>query len=442
MSYLAQIHDAQTAPAKLEDLYHSARNQNELEAFTQAIEPRYQEEPENLLLAAWHYRLLTLKEELGKSRRSINWKWAVPLCLLNALVFWLLSAPELVFPQSSAPFLALLAGPIIAVFTIIFLTVQTPRKTDTSAWFTSTWSTSIWVSLLLVGITTYAMFLAYNDEGYQMLLLFHLPLISWVAVGITVLGTRSSADDRFAFLIKSIEVLVTAGLMLICGVIFGAITLGLFAAVSVELPDTILRLIAAGGAGLIPVIAVAIAYDPMVPAREQDFSQGLGKLIATLPRLLLPLALGVLVIYLFVIPFNFLEPYQNRDVLIVYNVMLFAVLGMLLGATPIKQSDLTERNQNILRAIFLAVAGLVVVVSLYAFSAVLYRTFANYLTMNRLTVIGWNLINTALLVWMIVRMVRSDRSIWVEKVQGVFSAACGIYLVWGLFIILAIPLIF
>ena len=63
-------------------------------------------------------------------------------------------------------------------------------------------------------------------------------------------------------------------------------------------------------------------------------------------RLLLPLTLGVLVIYIIVIPFYFFEPFNNRDVLIVYNLMLFAIMALLLGATPIRGADLSPQLQN------------------------------------------------------------------------------------------------
>ena len=96
-------------------------------------------------------------------------------------------------------------------------------------------------------------------------------------------------------------------------------------------------------------MAVASVYDPTKSPSEQDFDQGLSKFIATMMRLLLPLTLGVLTIYLLVIPFNFLAPYENRELLIVYNLMLFAIMGLLLGVTPIRGDDLSPRLQKWLR---------------------------------------------------------------------------------------------
>ncbi|MDP3185111.1 MAG: hypothetical protein Q8M58_07565, partial [Anaerolineales bacterium] len=253
---------------------------------------------------------------------------------------------------------------------------------------------------------------------------------------------RSTPDERFAFLIKSIEVMITAGLYLIAGVAFGGITMGMFTALSVILPDVITRLLVAGGFGLIPVIAVASVYDPLVSPISQDFSQGLSKFIATMMRLLLPMTLVILVIYLFVIPFNFMEPFVNRDVLIVYNLMLFAIMGLLIGATPICPEDVSAKVQNALRNGILAVAILAVLVSLYALSAVVYRSVDGGITINRLTIIGWNSINIAILILLIVKQFKSGRQAWVESLRSAFSIGTNAYMFWAIFLTIAVPLLF
>jgi hypothetical protein len=222
----------------------------------------------------------------------------------------------------------------------------------------------------------------------------------------------------------------------------GGITIGMFAALSISLPDIWMRLIVAGGIGLLPVMAVASVYDPTAAPSEQDFDQGLSKFIGTMMRLLLPLTLGVLVIYIFVIPFNFMEPFKNREVLIVYNLMLFAIMGLLLGATPIRGIDLSPQLQKWLRIGIITVAVLAVLVSLYALSATVYRTIEGGMTINRLTIIGWNSINISILFWLIYKQFKDGHKKWIESSQSVFSLATNAYLVWGLFIVIIIPLLF
>jgi hypothetical protein len=283
---------------------------------------------------------------------------------------------------------------------------------------------------------------SWKTNYYLDLAAIHIPLLCWIALGISILGFKSSTKDRFSFLIKSIEVMITAGLYLIAGMAFGGITIGMFEALSISLPDVWLRLIAAGGFGLLPVLAVASVYDPNVVPSEQDFNQGLSKFIATMMRLLLPLTLGVLAIYIIVIPFNFLEPYENRDVLIVYNLLLFAIMGLLLGATPIRGDDLSPQLQKWLRNGIIAVAILTELVSLYALSATVFRTIEGSITINRLTIIGWNTINILILLWLIYKQYKVEREKWIDALQTVFSLATNAYLVWGLFLVIAIPLIF
>jgi multisubunit Na+/H+ antiporter MnhF subunit len=210
----------------------------------------------------------------------------------------------------------------------------------------------------------------------------------------------------------------------------------------IKLPDVVMRLLFAGGAGLIPVLATASGYDPQASPIAQQVRQGLGRIISTTTRLMLPLALLVLVVYLVVIPFNLLEPYRNRETLIVYNVMLFAVMGLLVGATPVREMDLATRHHRTLRVGILAVALLATLVSLYALSATVYRTVLGGFTVNRLTVIGWNGINIAILVLLVTKQLRVGAERWLDALQRVFAWGMTAYAVWAIFLVLVIPLLF
>jgi hypothetical protein len=247
---------------------------------------------------------------------------------------------------------------------------------------------------------------------------------------------------KFAFLIKSIEVIVTGGVYGIATVAFALIAVNMFQALGIKLQDETLRSIVIGLGGLVPVLAVASAYDPLVSPTAQEFRRGVGKLIITFPRILLALTLVVLVLYVIAIPFNFWGPFENRDVLIVYNGMLFAVMGLLVGATPLQLDDLSPRYQTALRLAIVAVASLVVMVSLYALAAIVYRTMIGGLTLNRLTVIGWNVINIGLLLLLLYRQRQADRTTWNEVLQAAFRVGCFLYPIWTLFLLVATPWLF
>ena len=438
MDLILDIQAAKNNPHKMEQLYQAAQDEDKSEAFQSALLSCYQEAPDNLLYAAWFYRFQKTGETASKSRQAINWNLAVPLSILTGLIFWGLSDFEVNLFLDHLPRLVLWWSPIATMSALVFITV-TANKNHVRAVFLGLglFAAAAYVILLAPGFDV-----AWKTNHYLDLSAIHLPLLCWIALGISVLGFKSSREDRFAFMIKSIEVMITAGLYLIAGMVLGGITIGMFEALSISLPDIWLRLIAVGGFGLLPVMAVASVYDPTASPSQQDFDQGLSKFIATMMRLLLPLTLVVLVIYIFVIPFNFMEPYGNRDVLIVYNLMLFAIMGLLLGTTPVHSGDLSQQLKKWLRIGIISVAILAALVSIYALSAIAYRTIDGGLTINRLTIIGWNSINIVILFWLVYKQIKDGHEKWIDSLHSVFSLAAIAYLTWGLFLVIMMPVLF
>jgi hypothetical protein len=333
MAYLDRIRTAHADPEQLEQTYHSARQNDEQSTFVSALEAAYAEAPDNLLFGAWHYRLAY---ELARPvRRAIPWLAALLLAATNGLIFWLLSDDQAMIEvqgQDHLPLVLIVWAPLSAVFVLALLVVGGDRRPR--------WAALLAAAILALGLYPLWAHTLIGDQTlarhYLDQAVFHLALLAWGTVGVFVLRGRADTSNRFAFLIKSLEIFIMAGLFAIAGGIFTGITAGLFEALAITLPDAVMRLLILGGAGLIPVLAVTVIYDATAAPAAQSFDEGLSKVIATLMRVLLPLTLGVLVVYLGFIPFRFWEPFQNRDVLIIYNAMLFAVIALLVGATPIQ----------------------------------------------------------------------------------------------------------
>jgi hypothetical protein len=434
MKYTSDIQAANNNPQQMENLYQQAIQSDQEGEFRLDLKEAYEKSPENLLLSAWHLRFE--HQPLPKPRRVTNWGLAVIFGLITGLLMWVVSDPTWLF-LDQVPYIFILWAPIAAIPALIYLSVISKRNFLYTAL----------VSVCLIIISAYILLIAptqskLSSRDYLILMIIQLPLLCWIGLGISVMKFRSSHHDRFAFLIKSIEVAITAGVYLAFGIAFGMITLGMFAALNITPPDIIVRLIAAGGFGLIPVLAMATMYDPHLLPAAQDFTQGLSRFVSTMLRLLLPLTLLVLLIYIFVIPFNFSAPYQNRNLLIVYNIMQFAIIGLLIGVTPLKVDDLSHAFQTWLRRAILAVSILALLISLYALSAVVYRTAMDGYTLNRTAIIGWNLINIIILVALTVAQLRKSAVGWHERLQTVFSRATTAYLVWSVLLVVLLPLIF
>jgi hypothetical protein len=435
VNYLTLVQEASADAQRLETTYRSASQTGDGAAFGEAIHTCYAEAPDNLLYAAWHFRLSDPINSLQKT--IIDWRLAILLSIPGVLIFWLLSDVER-FQIHQVPLLALVVGPLSAGLIMAFLTLAGGRE----------WRRLALIGLGLLAFVTYVIVTipwlssATLREQYGELMSLHLPLLAGGGIGLFVLWNNATPDNRFAFLIKSLEAVITGGLFLIGGAVFTAITFAMFEALGIEVPEVVARLFAAGGAGLAPVLAVAMVYRPGVTPLDQDFSQGVSRLISTLMRLLLPLTVLVLVVYLLFIPFYFWGPFRQREVLIGYNAMLFAVMGLLVAATPLREEDLSAAQLRWLRRGLLTVAGLAVLVSLYASAAIVYRTWQGGFTPNRLTIIGWNLINIALLLMLLFKQWQAQPQQWLTALRATISTGTVCYLVWGALVVIALPWLF
>src|SRR5258706_11376790 len=121
MPYLQEIRDNQNNPQQLETLFQAARGSRATEQFSADLNACYSDQPDNLLLQAWHYRLQSpIEEPRRREGISSNWKLAIPLAILNGLTLGVLSAPGLTFIHQM-PWLVLLAAPITVAFVIAFV---------------------------------------------------------------------------------------------------------------------------------------------------------------------------------------------------------------------------------------------------------------------------------------------------------------------------------
>ncbi len=447
MGYTELIRESSRDPARLEEMYQESVRTQSAEAFAAALQATYAEEPDNLLYAAWHYRLAalaarTVGQVAAETARHIPWLLALVLAAANGVLLWLLSdTGRFKLRLESAmelPYLLPVWGPLVGAFVLAYL-----ARTGALTW--RRWGV-LAVALAVTagwGLAAYALVAGPAvQEQYLILAVLQIPVIVWACVGIGVLHGLGEGANRFAFLLKSLEIFVLGGLFLSALVVLTMVTIGLFQALGIRLPDLAQQLLIVGGAGMIPVLAVAILYDPTRAAGEQDFDGGLIRLLQMLLRLFLPVTAAVLVVYLCIVPFFFWRPFENRDVLIIYNAMLFAVMALLLGVTPYTLVGIGGTQQRWLRRGIVAVAALAALVSVYALAAISYRTLQEGLTPNRVTFIGWNLINTGLLVYLLVAQVGKDSTTWLRAVHQTFGMGALLYAAWSTIVVFGLPWLF
>jgi hypothetical protein len=112
------------------------------------------------------------------------------------------------------------------------------------------------------------------------------------------------------------------------------------------------------------------------------------------------------------------------------------------GVVPRDRKELNDRTQAWLRRGVIALATLALAIGVYALAAIVYRTLDDRLTPNRLTFIGWNMINIVLLAWVLFRQWRADRPRWLEAAHRSITAGMVPYATWAVLTLLALPWVF
>lgn len=437
MSIKDAVQDAQNNAADLEQLYRQAITDGEAHTFNEAIEQCIVEQPQHTLFLAWAYRLDLLSatdtsETLTEQNK--HWQKAIGISMVLGFLFLLLSGnhPPVPFPNPEhAPFW-LGWSPILALAILSFLSTKTDSRHHT-----------LWgIMIAVIGALMAVLFWGYSDT-IAILVALHLPFVIWAAVGFCVVRQHNNPATQFhAFSVKSVETILTGGIYFGAFMIFLMLTYGIFKAMDIQFSDHTMQKAIAWGIGAISLLALASVYNPATSPTAQNWTSGLTRLLGILTRLLLPLTLGILAIYIFYfIPAYFWRPFEERNVLIIYNATIMAIL--VLVALSVAYTDgQTLRQQTLLRHALHVLCILTGLLNLYALSAIIYRTYTYGLTPNRYAVLGWNAITLLMLVVIIITIWRAQPKIWAIKLRRSLARISIFAIVWALWILLILPLSF
>lgn len=424
-------------PAGLERLYRSMQAEGNEAAFREALRQCEEENPGHVLLEAWARRLdLPVESDEEEQGRDRHWRVIIGASVALGVGSALLAhgKPPVPFPEDGNGLFWVGYGPLVALGLLAYL-----------AWAQRATAQLTRYGVAAVAVVLVALFarLTIGDRTDDVAVLgaFHLPFVSWAVVGAALcLGYPNPARQAFAYLVKSVEAVMTGGIFFGAGMIFVGLTYGIFAVLGIELPEEDLVVVAAWGVGTIPLLAIGSVYDATASPAAQDWQAGLTRTLRILTRLLLPLALGVLLVYvLWFIPVYFRKPFEERDVLIVYNATILAIMVLLTVVVSGPVDARLARAGSLFGYAVLGLGALTLVLNVYALAAVVSRTLDAGLTPNRFAVIGWNVTTLLILAAVGFRLWRARREAWLPVVRESIGLVAPLAAVWAVLLLVALP---
>jgi hypothetical protein len=398
---------------QLEKLYRADKP-----AFKHAFKTLYPEIKDNQLIGFWNARLSSEKEE-------ISWGTGrdVLFVIIASLFAGLIAKLPDIIPIDQEFFFSRNIGFI--VFPAL------------SAWFAFKNKLAVGKIIAIAGMSLAGLVfinLLPNADKSDTLVLscIHLVLFLWSILGFAFAGdVRNKDEERLGFLRYNGDLIVMTTLIVIAGAILSGVTIGLFELIGLRIEDFYFRYIVTFALPAAPILGTFLI---------RNNPQLVGKVSPVVAKIFSPLVLVMLVTYLLAITYSGKDPYNDREFLMIFNVLLVGVMAIIFFS--VAETSKTSGNRIGIRILFL-LALVTIIVNGVALSAILFRIMEWGITPNRTAVLGSNvlvLINLLLVTVQLykVEMKKAD----ITGVGKSISVYLPVYAVWAIIVTFVFPFLF
>ena len=291
----------------------------------------------------------------------------------------------------------------------------------------------LWLALAFVAAAVLANVYPFASGGStEALSALHLPVALWLVVGIAYAGGRwGQPGGRMDFIRFSGELFIYVVLIALGGAVLTAFMVVIFQAIGIDLEAFI-------GSWLLPCGAVAavVIGSWLVEAKQSVIEN----MAPVLTRLFTPLFALVLVTFLGALLWTGRGVDVERDLLIVFDLLLVVVVALLLYSISARDPRSRPGAFDAVQVVLVVSALLADAVALWAIAA---RVSEFGFSPNRVAALGLNVILLVNLAWSAVLYIRFLRR------RGSFSGLerwqtdyLPVYAVWAAIVVIAFPPLF
>jgi hypothetical protein len=287
--------------------------------------------------------------------------------------------------------------------------------------------------LAFIIAAVYINLLPTNKESSSIMLAFiHMPIFLWTIFGYSFLGAHlKSSQSRIGFLRYNGDLVVMSGILLLSTILFSAITVNLFNLIGINIEIFYFQNIMIWGIAAIPIVATYLI---------QTNAQLINKVSPIIAKIFTPLVFINLFIYLSAMVYTKKYPYQDRNVLLLFNVLLMGVMALILFS--IAEAGKAAKNKFSLVILF-GLSALTIILNGIALSAIVYRINEFGFSANRIAVLGGNLLIFINLVLVSYKLfLTSFKNGSIEEIEETIAGYLPVYAIWTGLITFFIPLLF
>jgi len=294
-------------------------------------------------------------------------------------------------------------------------------------------TTLAWLTAAFVGAAVFANVYPFTEGGHtEVLTALHLPVALWLVVGVAYAGARwRQVDGRMDFIRFSGELLIYYVLIALGGGVLVGFMALIFQAIGIDVePFFESWLLPCGAAGALVVAAW------LVEAKQSVIEN----MAPVLTRLFTPLFAALLLAFLGALLWTGRGVDVERDVLIVFDLLLMVVLALLLYSISARDPQAPPGTFDVVQVVLVISALLADAVALWAIAA---RISEFGFSPNRVAGLSVNVILLVNLAWSAVLCLRFLRGrgsfVSLERWQTDYL---WVYAGWAAFVVIAFPPLF
>ena len=400
-------------PRQLEKLYRDNKT-----TFKKAFNHIYPDIQEKTTAQIWNERLRFEDEEIswGTSKELI---FVIVASLLSGLIAKIPEftsiKPEYFYPRN--------------LTFVVF-----PFLTAYFAWKQKMQTKKIISVLIAILISALYINLLPNDTKSDTLILacIHMPLFLWALLGFTFVGDKTNNyQRRLDFLRYNGDLVVMTTIILIAGGLLTGLTFGLFELIDVKIEEFYFQYVGIWGLAAAPMVGTYLV---------QTNPHLVNKVSPVIAKVFTPLVIVTLIIYLLAVIATGKDPYNDREFLLIFNMLLIGVMAIILFS-------ITETSKNteskIGTVLLLGLSIVTLIVNGIALSAILFRISEWGITPNRLAVLGGNILiltNLLIVTYRLYKTLKNRNEM--EKVEESIASFLPIYILWTIWVTFIFPILF
>ncbi|OPZ96320.1 MAG: hypothetical protein BWY72_01707 [Bacteroidetes bacterium ADurb.Bin416] len=292
----------------------------------------------------------------------------------------------------------------------------------------------LFISLAVFAVSAvYINLLPTVKESHSISLAYiHLPLLLWCLYGLIFIDFNTKdLNRRMDYLKYNGDIAILSAIILIAGAMLTAVTLGLFSAIDMNIETFYGDYVVVLGLVSAPIVATYIIKT--YPAVTQ-------KIAPIIANLFTPLVVITLVIFLISMVVTGKDPYNDRDFLLVFNLLLLGVMALIVFS--VTETTLSKPKRFNVWMLF-GLSIITLLVDLVALSAIVYRLGEYGFTPNRTAVLGSNLLIFGHLVLIMIDLFKvTFKGGQFDGVERTIARYLPVYTVWTIVVTFGFPFLF